>query len=126
MKFKQVREPKAKEVPSFFCRGQGAFLGSLLNCGVLVQQCCAYPNQMAFAHSSPLSLCIFKDCLIKETLVNKLDVLEFYLHLLGSVEFNVLEKTHPTLYFQTPVYFKVFLCNLSCECCLVYVKDSMT
>lgn len=81
---------------------------------------------MAFAHSSPLSLCIFKDCLIKETLVNKLDVLEFYLHLLGSVEFNVLEKTHPTLYFQTPVYFKVFLCNLSCECCLVYVKDSMT
>lgn len=37
MKFKQVGEPKAKEVPSAFCGGEGAFLGSLLNCGVLVQ-----------------------------------------------------------------------------------------
>lgn len=37
MKFKQVGEPKAKEVPSAFCRGEGAFLGSLLNCGGGVQ-----------------------------------------------------------------------------------------
>lgn len=95
MKFKQVGEPKAKEVPSAFCR-EGAFLGSLLNC-------CAYPNQMAFTHSPPLSLCIFKDCLIKATLVNKLHLLDIYLHLLGSVEFSVPEKIK--------TYFIFFKCH---------------
>lgn len=34
--FKQGREPKAKAVPSAFCREE-AFLGSLLKCGILVQ-----------------------------------------------------------------------------------------
>lgn len=92
MKFKQVGEPKAKEVPSAFCGGEGAFLGSLLNCGVLVQQCCAYPNQIAFARNPLLSLCIFKNCLIKATLANKLHLLDIYLHLPGSAEFSVLEK----------------------------------
>lgn len=36
MTLKQGREPKAKEVPSAFCR-EAAFLGSLLKCDVLVR-----------------------------------------------------------------------------------------
>lgn len=36
MKFKQVGESKAKEIPSHFGRGEDAFPGSLLNCSVLV------------------------------------------------------------------------------------------
>ena len=97
MEFKQVGEPKAKEVPSTFCSGEGTFLASLINCGVLVQYCCAYPNQMAFIHSSPLSLGIFKDCLIKATFVNMLHLLEMYLHLHGSVEFSVQVNHEPAV-----------------------------
>lgn len=37
MKFKQVGKPKAKEVPSAFCRGEGAFLGFLLHGGIIVR-----------------------------------------------------------------------------------------
>lgn len=82
---------------------------------------------MACTYSPSLTLCIFKECLIKATLVSKLHLLEIYLLLLGSVEFSVLEKKKPpTLYFSdTDFFFNVFFSHLSYECCLVYLKDGV-
>lgn len=65
---------------------------------------------MAFTRNPLLSLCIFKNCLIKATLVNKLHLLDIYLHLPGSAEFSVLEKNKNILYvFRTPGIFNVWL-----------------
>lgn len=61
------------------------------------------------SHTTPaLSLCIFKDCLIKATLVNKLLLLEIYLHLLGSVEFSELEKIKTYFIFFRHLFFLIF------------------
>lgn len=65
-------------------------------------------NHHQMAQNPPLLLCIFKDCLFKANLLNKLHLLEMNLLLLGSVEFNALGKKE--LYFN--VFFSISAVNV--------------